>query len=324
MNKLQLSSLIAAVGLTGAMHANAQTEQDHPNSASPELTPGTANPMPATHPAEGTAADRTAPGDTPVRGTAASRAPEQPTAQDSGRQGERQGSGSITPGTANPIPATSRAEGTAADTTPPGGTPVRGAAASQAPEQPTAQGRASPGQSEEHLPSSSAAPSSANPLPATRTAEGTAADSSQPGETSVRGTASSRAPDAATSRVATAERVSQGARRGSTMIGAAVKDSQGQPAGTVQDIIIDPKSGRVTHAVVAQRAPTESLVLIPWRTVESMHRDGAMIVDRDRLASAPKFSPTQWPDFKRADWSHQADRYWERNMTGTAETTQRE
>jgi sporulation protein YlmC with PRC-barrel domain len=161
-------------------------------------------------------------------------------------------------------------------------------------------------------------------MPATRTAEGTAADSTQPGETPVRGTAASRAPDAATSRVATAEGATQGARRGSTMIGAVVKDSQGQRAGTVQDIIIDPKSGRITHAVIAQSSQSESLVLIPWRTVESMHRGGAMVVDRDRLASAPKFQSSQWPDFKRADWSQQADQYWQPNMTGTAETMQRE
>ena len=108
------------------------------------------------------------------------------------------------------------------------------------------------------------------------------------------------------------------------MIGAVVKDSQGQRAGTVQDIIIDPKSGRITHAVVAQSSASESLVLIPWRAVESMHRGGAMVVDRDRLASAPKFDASAWPDLNRSGWSQQADQYWGAPMSGTAETTQRE
>ena len=74
-------------------------------------TPGTVNPVPSTYRAEGTAADRTAPGATRTRVTE--------------------------PGTANPLPATSPAEGTAADRSPPGETPVRGTAAAHAPKQAT-------------------------------------------------------------------------------------------------------------------------------------------------------------------------------------------
>src|SRR5690242_9916116 len=44
------------------------------------------------------------------------------------------------PGTANPLPATSPVEGTAADRTPPGATPVRGTGANVAPGGPTASG----------------------------------------------------------------------------------------------------------------------------------------------------------------------------------------
>jgi sporulation protein YlmC with PRC-barrel domain len=108
------------------------------------------------------------------------------------------------------------------------------------------------------------------------------------------------------------------------MIGAVVKDAQGQQAGTVQDIIVDTNSGRVTHAVVAPKDPAESLVAIPWRTVQSMHRGGALIVDRDRLASAPKFDSSKWPDLNRAGWSQQADQHWSAPISGMVETNQRE
>ena len=83
MSKRYIFSVMLAMGLLGAS-ANAQ-----------EPRPA----QPSTHPAEGTAADRTQPGETPTRNTV----PPQPT---------------------DPRPATSPTEGTAADRTPPGRTPT--------------------------------------------------------------------------------------------------------------------------------------------------------------------------------------------------------
>jgi hypothetical protein len=82
MSKPTLSSLIAIVGLFSGAFAQAQQP--------------TQPPQPATSETEGTAADRTQPGQTPTQG-----APSQ---------------------TQDPRPATSETEGTAADRTPPGRT----------------------------------------------------------------------------------------------------------------------------------------------------------------------------------------------------------
>jgi hypothetical protein len=84
MSKPSISSLIAIVGLFSGAFAQAQQPAQPP--------------QPATSETEGTAADRTQPGQTPTQG-----APSQ--AQD-------------------PRPATSETEGTAADRTPPGRTPT--------------------------------------------------------------------------------------------------------------------------------------------------------------------------------------------------------
>lgn len=73
-----------ALGFLGAASVSAQQPQP---------------PQPSTHPAEGTAADRTKPGETPTQSTM----PRQPT---------------------DPRPSTNEAEGTAADRTPPGRTPM--------------------------------------------------------------------------------------------------------------------------------------------------------------------------------------------------------
>lgn len=78
-------SLALALGFLGAASVDAQQPQQPP--------------QPSTHPAEGTAADRTRPGETPTQEAM----PQQPT---------------------DPRPATSEAEGTAADRSPPGRTPT--------------------------------------------------------------------------------------------------------------------------------------------------------------------------------------------------------
>lgn len=82
-------SLALALGFLGAASIHAQ--QQYPQQ----------NPQPSTSPTEGTAADRTPPGETPTQSQDAM--PQQPT---------------------DPRPATSEAEGTAADRTPPGRTPT--------------------------------------------------------------------------------------------------------------------------------------------------------------------------------------------------------
>lgn len=84
MSKPYISSVIAIVGLLSGALAQAQ-QQPQP-------------PQPATSETEGTAADRTQPGQTPTQGAPA--------------QAE------------DPRPATSETEGTAADRTPPGRTPT--------------------------------------------------------------------------------------------------------------------------------------------------------------------------------------------------------
>lgn len=87
MNKLHSCGIWAALGFAGLVIAQ-----------EPE-TPGTVNPAPSTSQTEGTAADRTPPGETPTRDIGDPRV--------------------------DPAPSTSRTEGTAADRTPPGETWTR-------------------------------------------------------------------------------------------------------------------------------------------------------------------------------------------------------
>ena len=186
---------------------------------------------------------------------------------------------STTPGTANPMPSTTRTEGTAADRTVPGATPTR-----------------------------PADPGTVNPTPATSRTEGTAADRSPPGETPVRGTAAEQAPEKVTSQMGARSMMGQRAR-GSELIGLTVETPRGNSIGAVQDIVVE-RDGRVTYAIIADGDAGRALVAIPWKTFHSMMRDGKVIMDESRLAKAPRFEPGQWPDLGNQTWSADVDRYW--------------
>jgi sporulation protein YlmC with PRC-barrel domain len=212
----------------------------------------------------------------------------------------------VTPGTSNPAPSTRQTEGTAADRSPPGATTTR-----------------------------PADPGTVNPVPATSRTEGTAADRTPPGETPVRGTASSRAPEQATSewgsqqqqgtqkeRMAAAD-IAAGDRRSSVLVGKGVYSQEGALLGEVKDLVIDPMSGRVTHAVVATGGSVtggaQRFTAVPWNTITSGMHHQRIVMDQTRLNAAPNFAPEQWPDLKSGNWSDQADQYWK----STSETVRK-
>ena len=98
MNKLYTSSIVTALSFFGAALAQGQQQQTAP----PEW------PQPSTSETEGTAADRTAPGEMPKQGM----------------PGQMESKGQMENQMEHPRPATSPTEGTAADHSPPGKTPT--------------------------------------------------------------------------------------------------------------------------------------------------------------------------------------------------------
>lgn len=111
MNTLKTCGAVAALTLGAAAFAQTQdtpSTPTTPSSSQTQRTQGEGTAMPSTSQAEGTAADRSAPGNTPTR---------------------QMGAADTTTGTtASPQPSTSQTEGTAADSTPPGKTPTTGTA----------------------------------------------------------------------------------------------------------------------------------------------------------------------------------------------------
>ena len=114
--------------------------------------------------------------------------------------------------------------------------------------------------------------------------------------------------------------------RASKIQGAQVKSATGENLGTIEDVIINPRSGRAEFAVLSVTGPTgttptgagEKLTPIPWRLL-SFNSAGAAgaeqysftaNVDQTKLSSAPNFDKNQWPDMSSQDWTQKYYSYY--------------
>ncbi len=89
--------------------------------------------------------------------------------------------------------------------------------------------------------------------------------------------------------------------------GMGVKSASGEAIGTVRDIV-PAKSGRPDYVVIA--TPHDGSSAVPYAAVAPMIKDGAIILDRGRLKSAPKVNLDDLHDQNNTAWRKQADQYW--------------
>ena len=115
--------------------------------------------------------------------------------------------------------------------------------------------------------------------------------------------------------------------RASKINGAQVKTAAGENLGTIEDIVINPRTGHAEFAILSLTGPTgttptgtgEKLTPIPWKvlSLNTPSQPGAAgteqysftaSVDQNKLASAPNFDKNQWPDMSR-DWNQKVYSY---------------
>jgi len=117
-----------------------------------------------------------------------------------------------------------------------------------------------------------------------------------------------------------------------------VLDRSGQRIGDVEDIVVDPTSGRIQFAVLklngdladhGKYTPVPFTLLKPSDTDKKDmygHRDLILQTDREKLLSASRFSAKTWPDREHVTWgsdvySHyglNSDNSLERGGTGSS------
>lgn len=93
----------------------------------------------------------------------------------------------------------------------------------------------------------------------------------------------------------------------STLIGNAVCNADGDDVGTIKEIMLDTRVGRVRYAVLSFGGflgMGEKLFAVPWETLQldTMNERFTLHVDPERLKRAPGFDKNQWPNMADPEW----------------------
>ncbi len=103
------------------------------------------------------------------------------------------------------------------------------------------------------------------------------------------------------------------ARRVSQVIDADIKDASNQDVGEIEDLIVEPATGRIAYAVIdlnrAMRSG-ERYAAIPISKLSTDAQDKEFILSmgRDELRNAPSFNSSQWPDWSDDQFRNRVDR----------------
>jgi len=107
------------------------------------------------------------------------------------------------------------------------------------------------------------------------------------------------------------------------IVGATLRDDGDMPLGRIEDLIVDPESGRIEFVIVSSYYPTNSTKLraIPWKAIKhqgeqrSLTRLAASQVfslnfPRTKLQRVPAFERNRWPDMSQSAWRQQIYSYY--------------
>jgi hypothetical protein len=96
-----------------------------------------------------------------------------------------------------------------------------------------------------------------------------------------------------------------------TILREGVRTSDDEDIGRIEELVIDPESGRILYAVLFVVGYPE-LFVVPWSLFNiSPQRDQiALNVDRKTLERAPSFNPGQWPDMTDPSWRRRISDYY--------------
>lgn len=110
-----------------------------------------------------------------------------------------------------------------------------------------------------------------------------------------------------------------GDHRGSKIIGMSVQSAAGESLGTVKDIIVD-QQGKLTHVIVSYGGTLglgNKLAAVPWEQASHMMSGSHLVLQKEKLQSAPSFTESEWPNLASSSWSTTADQYWQQGSMRT-------
>lgn len=95
--------------------------------------------------------------------------------------------------------------------------------------------------------------------------------------------------------------------RASELIGSSVADRQAGEIGRIEDLSIDPDTGRVMYPIMSMNESIrtgDNYYPVPWSSFQSGEgRTVTLNVQQDRLRQAPGFGRSQWPNMSDQRWA---------------------
>ena len=103
----------------------------------------------------------------------------------------------------------------------------------------------------------------------------------------------------------------------STLLGNQVVDQAGHEVGRIHELMVDPRNGRVTYAVLSfggLLGVGEKLFAVPWVSLELDPEEDRFVldVDRERLKDAPGFDKDDWPNMSSTYWGTDVPKFYGR------------
>jgi len=121
--------------------------------------------------------------------------------------------------------------------------------------------------------------------------------------------------------------------KASEVVGAKVRNAQNENIGKVEDLVVDPATGRIDYAVVSidKRGTKDQWYAVPFQKLTvpmSMDKDGkdarkemknpefVLDLDQAKLDTAPGFNKDKWPDLNAPAWRTDLERFYGVRRTG--------
>lgn len=105
--------------------------------------------------------------------------------------------------------------------------------------------------------------------------------------------------------------------KSSDLVGKSVENPQNEGLGKIENLAIDPQSGRIIYGVLSYGGILgigDKLFAIPWSALD-LSRNGkehfVLAVDKDRLKNAEGFDKSNWPNFADERWATDTHKYYD-------------
>lgn len=99
------------------------------------------------------------------------------------------------------------------------------------------------------------------------------------------------------------------------LVGKKVINKENDDLGKIEDVVIDPNSGRILYGVLSFGGFLgigDKFFAIPWQSLQLAGDNKALTlnVEKDRLKNAPGFEKSQWPNFADEQWATTTYKYY--------------